>query len=227
MNKHASADVFQPSPEMAAMLQPKVGVCVPSGPFMVARTAFCIQCMSIISAGHGVREIPMNMEGADPASARNQMAEVVIDQGADWLLFIDPDMQFPPNSLLRLLHHGVDIVGVDYRRRGPPYNKLGDFNAETMPQADHGLIERNYLGLGLFLVRKTVFDILPKPWFSRVYEVNDKNRHTMMTEDLWFGYHARKAGFKIWCDIDLTREVLHIGSQAVPWDLPNHAEAFS
>jgi hypothetical protein len=39
------------------------------------------------------------------------------DPDNDWLLWLDADMDFPADALIRLLRHNVDIVGGDYRLR--------------------------------------------------------------------------------------------------------------
>ena len=62
---------------------------------------------------------------------------------------------------------------------------------------------------GCLLIRMRVFDKIPKPWFSTRIE-----GEKIQGEDYYFCDRAREAGFEIWCDGDLSREIGHIG-QAV------------
>lgn len=208
---------FQPSQSQRAMLGARVGVCMPTGPFMHSRTSFCLQCQTLETAWSGVKEIPHTLEGFDPAQGRNEGAKLLLEHGAEWILFIDSDMEFPPNSLLRLLRNNLDIVGADYRRRGYPFDRLGKFD-ETMPQSESGLVERLFIGFGLFMVRDNVLRALELPWFERKYV-----KEGCITEDITFCERARNAGFKVWADLDLSKEVKHIGSNYIGWESIDYA----
>ena len=175
-----------------------------------------MQAQSIHSASIGIREMPLMQEGFDPAAGRNAGARILLDHGAEWILFIDSDMQFAPTALAQLISHDVDIVGADYRYRGPPYQKMGTYDPDTMPQSESGLVEREYLGLGLFLVKAEVLSKVSPPWFARVYDTPE-----MMTEDVFFCGRARDAGYKVWCDLEVTKETLHLGVSYVSWHVPD------
>jgi hypothetical protein len=54
----------------------------------------------------------------------------------------------------------------------------------------------------------SVFDKLPKPWFTTRIE-----GEKILGEDYYFCEQAAKAGFEIWCDGNLSREVGHIGQK--------------
>jgi glycosyltransferase involved in cell wall biosynthesis len=215
----AAEDRYQPNPAIRRLLNPRVGVCCVAGPFMHSRTAFCLQCQAVHSASVGIKELPLSQEGFDPAAGRNAGARVLLEHGAEWILFVDSDMQFPPSALAQLLQHDVDIVGADYRYRGTPFKRMGGYDKATMPQSDTGLVEREFLGLGLFLVKAPVFAKVGQPWFARIYD--NPNPDEIMTEDLWFCGRARAAGYTVWCDMDLTKDVSHLGVNYVTWDIPD------
>lgn len=191
---------------------PLVGVCIPTGPFMYAATANSIHCQAIESTYKGIRQIVASLEGFDPAWGRNFATRKLLDANVDFILFIDPDMVFPANAMWRLLDHDLDIVGCDYRRRGPPFDVLGQYN-EEMPQEKTGLVERLFLGLGLILMKAHVFKVVEEPWFERKYVKNQ-----LYTEDYTFGKKAFEKGFKTMCDLDLTKEVYHLGHNFVGWE---------
>lgn len=199
-----------------------IGTCIPVGPFIHSRTSFCLQCQSSHTARSGVLEIIHSLEGFDPAQSRNEGAKRLLELGTEAILFVDSDMEFPHDALLRLLGHGLDVVGADYRRRGPPFDKLGTFNT-TMPQPSSGLVERIVLGFGLFMVKTDVLRSLSMPWFERRYIGEG-----CITEDVTFCERIRKAGYRIWADLDLSKEVKHLGVNYVGWEfdcregLPDH-----
>lgn len=212
--------------------KPSVAICLPSGTDWKGQTAFDLFCAGVTTGAH-VDFKPMNIRGADVAEARNQMTGLAVEHGFDWLWFIDADMKFPPDSLLRLLKHDLDIVGADYRLRTPPFPRIGlvvdpsDPSGTTymLPPEDEpktGLVERALLGLGMLLVRGTVFRDWEPPWFARIWDMRNArsdNPRGFGTDDAFFLANARHRGFKVWCDLDLSAEVEHIGEMSVPWNL--------
>jgi hypothetical protein len=80
------------------------------------------------------------------------------------------------------------------------------------------------LGFGLILTHMQIFDSpdWPRPWFVRSWlpqAARPDNPSGFSTEDSVFCTLARAHGFKIHCDLDLTKEVSHIGQTIIPWDL--------
>lgn len=205
----------------ASTKRPLVGLGMPSPEYVPAAQSFAWGCL------HGYTKtaeiVPIIMMGQDPAHARNQMAAAFLEKACEAVLFVDCDMLFPPNALDRLLAHDLDIVGADYRRRAAPYGKIG-WPLKDVPEPESGLVERVALGLGLLLIRRRVFDGLSQPWFARIYSGETEANKGCMTEDYFFCLKAREAGFKVWCDLDLTRETMHLGMQPVPWIIPGHVD---
>lgn len=196
--------------------------------------AFQATCLAIHSAPH-VGVIPINLRGEDTAQSRNRLVRHAMRSGAEWLLWIDADMVFPPDALLRLLAYDLDIVGVDYRLRGPPFRRIGLFMrdddkmrtthvsmADAKAQAT-GLLEMAVLGLGFILVRASVFQKLRSPWFGRMWSPEHAslgNPDGFSTEDSYFCSVARHHGYSVWCDLDLSAQIQHVGEATVPFDLP-------
>lgn len=201
--------------------KPLVGVGLPAGPVMQSPMAFAWGCLY----GHTKTAtiLPIVMMGQDPAQARNQMAAAFMEKGCDAALFVDCDMLFPPNGLDRMLAHDVDIIAADYRKRAAPFGKIG-WPLPDVPEPESGLVERTALGLGFMLIRRRVFEAVPKPWFARIYSGETEANKGVMTEDYYFCLKAREMGFKVWCDLDVTKEVMHIGEQPVPWIIPGFVE---
>jgi hypothetical protein len=140
--------------------------------------------------------------------SRAILAERALNKhGATHILWIDSDMAFPKESLHRLAAHKVDLVGVNYPRRGRPHLSAA-MDSANVPFApgQTGLTPCTSIGFGLFLMDVQVLAALPKPWFAH------HDEHGYITEDIWFCRLMRERGRRIFVDHDLSREVKHIAS---------------
>ncbi len=181
--------------------------------------AFHTMSLGAYSAPH-VSLLPINIRTQDTAEARNQMTAAALEEGCDWFLWIDADMTFPPDGLLRLLRHDVDAVGADYRRRAPPYPRIGKPIDPNAP--NRGLVEVSMLGLGFMLIRADVIRRMERPWFLRMWvleHATPDNPSGFATEDGYLCGYARHLGYKVWADMDLSREVGHICEAPISWNL--------
>jgi glycosyltransferase involved in cell wall biosynthesis len=145
------------------------------------------------------------------ADARNMSLEYAQSHNADYILFIDSDMTFPRDALLRLLVRNVDIVGATYSRRTPPFSFLGDILPEQPTDAPKGLLEMTRIPTGFLLVKATVFERLKRPYFR--FRV-DEEAGVNIGEDYEFSDRVRSLGFRIWCDPYLSKELGHIGEKS-------------
>lgn len=145
---------------------------------------------------------------------RNLLAERSMEQGAEWLFWLDSDQVFPHDTLMRLLSRKVDIVGPNIARRstptGPTAGRLTNDGSRMLPvwtrpeQAQASELEEvDGLGFGICLVSRRVFEAVPRPWFD--------NRN----EDYLFCAKAKLAGFKVYCDHGLTADVGHVGEKVL------------
>ncbi len=197
----------------------RVALCIPSGDTWKALTAFHLMSLGAYTAP-STTLMPINVRTQDTAESRNQMTAAALEEGADWLLWIDADMVFPPDGLIRLLAHDKDIVGADYRRRAPPYPRIGKLVDAHAP--DRGLVEVSMLGLGFMLIRANVLRRMERPWFLRMWlleHATPDNPSGFSTEDGYFCGHARYLGYQVWADMDLSREVGHIAEAPISWNL--------
>jgi len=168
-------------------------------------------------------------------SARQALANTVIENNADIVLWLDSDMRFPPDTLARLLERDEDIVGINYSGRSVPV----DFVAiKTMVPAEKcitspeatGLEEVEAIGFGAVLMRTSVLRTLHDPtgekgpWFSFRWRPEIKS---MVGEDVYFCEVVREAGHKIYVDHDLSKECAHIGTleYEVPHALTSYEQA--
>jgi hypothetical protein len=184
---------------------PHVAIAVPSGDMVHAdfSRAYAELCMA--SA-----KLPLHLitvKSSIVAQARNNAVELAQNCGANFLLFLDSDMLFPPTVLFRLLLHRKDIVGATYTKRVAPYEILGT-KLDNQPITSSGdLLEMRRIPTGCLLINMQVFNKLTKPYFR--FETDAAG--AIVGEDYVFCDRAREAGFQIWCDAVMSREIGHLG----------------
>lgn len=195
----------------------KIAVLIPSMSEVKADFALALAGMTGYSAVSGHQMMLINEKSSLITAARNNLVRRAREAGADYALFVDSDMQFPPDALVRLVTHDKDVVAATYNKRVPPFSTLGNFRGEI--RTEHkGLIEADSLPTGLMLIRMAVFDRFRAPWFRESYEDEfrtDSNPDGVVGEDINFCRSVRKSGLKVWCDIDLTYEMVHIGERHI------------
>lgn len=136
-----------------------------------------------------------------------EVAERQVGYRFDWTLWLDSDMRFPTGTAGALISHDKDIVGATYRRRSAPFEMLGKPASGSSGLARVGeLYPADSLPTGVLLVRRSVYDSIPKPtWRVEIIDGNNDKG-----EDILFCEEARKAGYEIWLDTELTKRVRHI-----------------
>jgi hypothetical protein len=142
-------------------------------------------------------------QGGDIVSARTFCAKEAIEKKSTHIFFIDSDMEFPPNTLKRLLAHDKDIITVEYNRRKLPPESV------TQPleeKSETELYKARVIGAGCLLIKTSVFEKVAKPWFN--FGRNSVGE-VVIGEDTWFANSARDAGFDVWIDPQL--KVGHCG----------------
>lgn len=130
----------------------------------------------------------------------------------DRILWLDDDMIFPGETLTALVAHGVPIVGCNCTTRKPPVVTTAIKNNERIPSIGRsGLEDVDGVGFAVMLTDITVFSALPEPWFATPFDRDAKDERGYLTEDLYFCQLARRGGFKIMVDHDLSQKIAHIG----------------
>jgi hypothetical protein len=161
--------------------------------------------------------------------SRHTLVAAAIDWEADYMLCLDADHVFPHDTLMRLLAHGLPVVGCNYARRVTPTAPTaamdsGDEDSTrhllytTQEKADEGLVEQcEHLGFGVLLIDMRVFDALwdhakkhgdgnPLPLFK--FEPT-ANKIGMIGEDVFFFKKLAEAGIKPFIDHSLSWQVGH------------------
>ncbi len=143
--------------------------------------------------------------GQSPARNRNIMIRQALENECTHILFLDDDMAFKPNLLEQLLSHGKDIVSGLYLMRNYPHFPVmfdasyddGRCKFSFLDNGRTGLVEAVNFGLGACLIKTDVFKNMPDPWIT-LGEL-DKDH---WCDDIAFFNRARKAGYKLYIDLD-------------------------
>lgn len=156
------------------------------------------------------------VKGKPIAEARNEIVEHALNVDATYIYWLDDDVIAPGDSFLKLWRHQKDIInGVYWSKSNPPMPLLfrGHLDMPYLNWHVGDLLEIDAAGSGLTLVKTDVYREITKkiggPWYSTEYgsfpgqTVSPVNN----TEDLYFYWKAKKAGFKVWADTSV--QALH------------------
>jgi hypothetical protein len=142
-------------------------------------------------------------EKANTDAQREEVASRL--SGVTHFFFMDDDMTFPEDALLRLLADDVPVVSGFYVRRFAPFKpvpmrRVGPEGYTELLSFCKGLQEVDVVGGGCLLIKREVLEAIPYPWFDYI---DPAYRGKMITEDVPFCEKVQKAGFPILLDFDV------------------------
>lgn len=140
---------------------------------------------------------------------REWFLEAAIKQGATHVLWLDTDMSVLRETAVLLAMHEQPIVACNYRVRqasGLFTAFRGETRVETTERST-GLEAVEYVGMGAMLMQTDVVAGLGRPWFR--HGLNEWGGD--IGEDVLFCRALGRAGYTIYIDHDLSKEVGHIG----------------
>lgn len=214
-------DHFPEEPERSVVPKskpPKVAVCIASSG--QCKTQFAMSLGGLLAYYSSKRLIaeqpeqyiaPFLVESSTLAHNQHQLVLAAKNWGATHILWVEDDMQFPPDALHQLYKWRQPWVGANYpMRSGPPfeYTALGLNRQRVYTGAEStGLEEVMYTGYGVTLMDITIFDKLKMPYFQTEWLGNN----AYATTDWYLSEKVREAGFKIYVDHDLSKQIGHVG----------------
>lgn len=167
--------------------------------------------------------------------ARNMLVESFLKSDTEWLFWMDSDMVFPKETLVSLFKvveekNARMATGIYYQRKGLNYpvlwsrgeeleesgEKTGVMSVRAKTNKYVGTFifpDRNKKepfkvhasGFGCVLVHRSVFEVLPRPWFQFIKGV--------CSEDFYFFINAQEAGYELWADPTL--DLGHLGDAPI------------
>lgn len=144
--------------------------------------------------------------------ARNAIAETMLNQGFDYLLFLDDD-QIPPSDILyQMMELDKDIVTAPVADRNNEGTlALFDGNLEPIKSCQTTQQVRA-CGLSATLIKRKVLEEVAlkygAPFKFEKREVNGKELN--LGEDVNFSLRVRELGFEIWA---IPMQIWHIGQR--------------
>jgi len=189
----------------------KILIAIPSTDYMPVLTVRCL--VDLLRREQDEIQI---LTGSLVYNNRTVLVNYALANNFTHIMWIDSDMAFPPDTLLRLFKHDLEMVTcICYGRVGkhaPCVYKgvqKGDKKhsgiitpieiSDTMPE----LIEVDGCGAAMMLVKTDVYKKIGKrfhEWYEPKWNLG---------EDLSFTERAKACGYKIWCDT--TIKIGHIG----------------
>ena len=219
----------------------KVAILIPrygdtKGDFAISLGRMLVRSLAgeaALPSGKAKLEIEIfSVSSSDLPASRTRLLQHAIQWQARYALWLDTDHVFPPDSLLRLLRHGLPVVGVNQARRtdptGPVTTRLkagGEMEHvwTTAELAKAGTVEEvAHVGLAFTLIDLNVLhqvkahvDANGPGWdqwapFDRKLLPGTSAR---MGEDASFMQELREAGVKVFVDHGLSWDIGHIGER--------------
>lgn len=158
--------------------------------------------------GSGARMPVAQCRYASLAASLNFIGQAFIKSKAEWLFLLNDDHVYPPDILLRLLSHNKDFITGLYLKKQLPFEPIlydredehGRLIGKALKPYESGLIRILGCGDGCLLIRRTVLENIPYPW----WEMSNPQTPDLITQDLIFCKKVREAGFEMWADLDAT-----------------------
>ncbi len=189
----------------------KVLVGVPSGDMVHAGFAMNLLALVTYAMQTGINIATINQNSSIIEVGRNTIVQHAINFNCDYLLTIDSDMLFPASLLNNLLAHKKDIVCCDASKRREPFGSVCT-GLDDKP-LDHingsGLVEVKGGTSAIQLVTVKALLAITPPHYAVTWD--DETGTKFVGEDYYFNAKALKHGFKTYCDMDLSKDIGHIG----------------
>jgi hypothetical protein len=203
----------QPAPAQGKT--PSVMVLVPAMEMVNAEFAqhLAMACANLVANGIKIN-CAFNI-GSVITIARRNLTDIFLKSDFDYAWWVDSDMKFPIDAPLKMLKRNVPLVGANYRRRRFPnpgftgmMGKAGAFTELVTDDNSPPMEKVDVLPHGMVMVHRSVYEKIPQPHYLQEY-VTELNLE--IGEDIYFCNKAKAAGFDVWVDHDLSKEIAHIG----------------
>lgn len=212
----------------------KIGILVPSHSIVPMTFAYDLAQLTGFSSSMFPAEVAFHLiqvQGTYIHTMRQELAEKAINADCDYMFWLDSDMRFPKDSIIRLLQHDVDFVGINYAYRRMPtdFVAIKERSPDNIQPAKKlwtteestGLEPVFSPGFGVTLMKTGMLVKLgPPPWFRNDY---DDELKRFVGEDVYFCMRCHEGGVDVFVDHDLSKECAHTGHFEYT---PFHAEEY-
>ena len=165
--------------------KPKVYVAMPCYDSMRVET--CVSLIDTISAlgGSGIECKFKSVKTSLVTHGRNLLTAGFMDSGFDYMLFVDADVEFSPEAVMRMLVPEKDIICTPYRNKEDPWI---DRYSVKFKDKDHieilewDIIEIEEGPAGLMLISRKVYERLMDKYPELKIKFNEATREKMNKE---------------------------------------------
>ena len=195
-----------------------VCICIPSDEQVHA--GFCLSLAQMVmhtfmAEPSGLKGLTIQHVGASilPHS-RYTLAKKALENHATHLLYLDSDMIFPADTLSRLLAHDKDMVAINAMSRRPPFHTtawIAPGHQAVTTLESTGLERAWRTGFAVVMLKAEVLAGMQPPYFGLEFV---PERDEFRGEDYVFFDAAKAAGFELYIDHDLSKQVQHMGGFA-------------
>jgi hypothetical protein len=157
--------------------------------------------------------------------SRQVLAKTALEQNATHMLWIDSDMEFPGDMLIRFMRHKEPLIGINAMSRRKPYRNTAQGvprEALTTNLESSGLEKVHRTGFGVIWMASEIIEKMELPWFEFKWMPEDG---VFCGEDYCFFDRARELGYECYVDHDISKQVYHVGSFGFNPLLMSQAEA--
>lgn len=216
-------------------MQKECSIAIPCAQVVEPKTLQSMLALVNYSATHGVKINHIGItERALIEDARNILADTFLKSPTEWIFWMDSDMVFDPDTLVKLFKVAEDkqakmVTGIYYQRKGMNWPCLWSRGEDLENGEKTGLgspksktnkyvgtfrivhkdakepFKVHAAGFGCVLVHRSVFEVLPRPWFTFLKGV--------CSEDFYFFVNAHDMGFDLWAEPSIT--LGHLGDSPV------------
>ncbi|MCK9578800.1 hypothetical protein M0R01_04955, partial [bacterium] len=146
----------------------KITIGIPtSGEFLHRKFVQSLMCLKFPQYS----EIDYNViTGYQLPFARNRIVQHALEMNSDYVFFIDADMVFGPDLLIRLFERKLPMVNaLAFRRTSPHYPTIFKWDEENKCYEtvaySSGLLEVDATGMAAHLINTEVFKKMKQPWY--------------------------------------------------------------
>lgn len=191
-------------------------VCIPSLGIWQSKFGYSLALMTsyfstVRMPGYAGQKLSLAMvESSMLCASRENLVKKSLQQGATHILFLDCDMEFPPETVHRLLQHEKQFICAGYPTRSEPcYPIACDFNGKKVNSFERSGIEKiQHAGFGMVLIDTECIKQLRPPLFLMDWL---PALGSYCGEDVYFSQKMAEIGVDLWIDHDLSKDVRHIG----------------
>jgi len=204
-------------------MNPRIAICVPTLDTCDSMFAHDLARMMATHAGRYLGEMHLIFRyGSILARVReNCVLQALSDPEVTHVLFLDSDMRFPPDLIERMLKADKPIVAANCSKRVRP----AEPTAFHIHDRDSGEVTKIYpdpklrelqrvfgVGTAIMMIRREVFEEVPRPWFATPWIKQEDGRLAMLNEDAHFCYKCDEADIPLYIDHDISWDVRHVGN---------------